>query len=217
MPVPSPDYTEQLKAIAVAVNHPTTPMWIPIVLSSFFGMVGGVLVQVFKRLLDERSQRNRMRKALYTDLGGYFIFVFSIFTDRHYSGVNKEKWQQEQFELRINFSIEDFLRKQADMYIQLPEYLAANELYVWLHSTVAKTENHVSNPGFYCQIFSEYVREGALAEKCFEKYCGKDYTARLMAKVLEVRKMEEQAKKAIVDGHLRVVDGFLVDQKPDAP
>jgi hypothetical protein len=144
-----PDYTEQLKAIVVALNHPTTPSWLVAVLSAILGMISTVLVQTILRTANERLQRNRMRKVLYNNLGDYFMFVYSTLTNQGYSREQQLAWQQEQFEKRIKFSVEDFLNKQPDIYMQLPEYRVAEELYLWLHHTVNKTEMHCSNPDMF--------------------------------------------------------------------
>jgi len=37
-----PNYSEQLKAIVAALNHPTTPAWAIAVLSAILGMIGGI-------------------------------------------------------------------------------------------------------------------------------------------------------------------------------
>ena len=212
MTAPPPDYTEQLKAIVAALNHPTTPSWLIAALSAILGLVSGIFVQTFSRMTNERIQRNRMRKALYTDLGGYFMFIYSTLANQGYSRDQQVVWQQEQFERRIKFSVEDFLKKQPEVYMTLLEYRAAEELYLWLHHTVDKTQTHCSNPDMFCQIFSEYVETGALAEKYFEKYGGKEHTAKLMAKVRESRELIEKVKKLAASGHIKVVDGFLEDQ-----
>jgi hypothetical protein len=51
-----------------------------------------------------------------------------------------------------------------------------------------------------------------LAEKCFEKYGGKDRAAKLMAKVRESRRLVEKLKKLAASGKINLVDGFLADQ-----
>jgi len=197
----------------VALNHhPTTPSWLVAVLSAILGMISTVLVQTVLRMANERLQRNRMRKVLYNNLGDYFMFVYSTLTNQGYSREKQLAWQQEQFEKRIKFSVEDFLKKQPDIYMHLPKYRAAEELYLWLHHTVDKTEMHCSNPDMFCQIFSEYVEAGYLAEKCFEKYGGKDHAAKLVAKVRESRELVEKLKKLAASGKINVVDGFLADQ-----
>jgi hypothetical protein len=79
----APDYSRQLDAIIAALNHPATPAWIIAVLSALLGMVGGIFAQVILLRVTDRHQRNRMRRVLYTDLGGYFMFIYSTLTDKH--------------------------------------------------------------------------------------------------------------------------------------
>jgi hypothetical protein len=162
-----PDYSEQLKAIVAALNHPTTPAWAIAVLSATLGMIGGIFAQTILLRVNDRYQRNRMRRVLYTDLGGY-LFMYSTLADQHCKGETKLAWQQDQFEKRIRFSGEDFLRRQPDIYMQLIEHRAAEELYLWLQHMVDKTKMGCSNPDMFCQIFSEYVADGFLPEKYFE-------------------------------------------------
>jgi hypothetical protein len=206
------DYSQQLNAIVAALNHPTTPAWLIAVLSAILGMIGGIVAQTILLRVTERYQRNRMRRVLYTDLGGYFVFMYSTLTDKHYSGDTKLAWQQDQFEKRITFSGEDYLKKQPDIYMQLSEHRAAEELYRWLHNTVEKTKSGCSNPDMFCQIFSEYVAEGLLSEKCFKKYGSSEQTAKLMAKVSEARALLEIVKKGIATGAIKTVDGFQSDK-----
>lgn len=104
------------------------------------------------------------------------------------------------------------MRKQPDIYMQLSEHRAAEELYRWLHNTVKKTKSGCSNPDMFCQIFSEYVADGFLQEKFFRKYGGTDQTTSLMAKVREARERLEQLKKAVAAGVIRTVDGFQPDK-----
>jgi hypothetical protein len=207
-----PDYSKQLDAIVAALNHPTTPAWAIAVLSALLGMLGGIFAQTILLRINDRYQRNRMRRVLYTDLGGYFMFVYSTLTDQHYAGDTKLAWQQDQFEKRITFSGEDFLRKQPDIFMQLSEHRAAEELYRWLHHTVEKTKSGCSNPDMFCQIFSEYVADGFLMEKCFKKYGGRDQTAKLLARVKEARELHEKINKAVAAGTIRTVDGFQSDK-----
>ena len=206
------DYTQQLNGIVAALNHPTTPAWAIAVLSAILGMIGGIFAQTVLLRVNDRYQRNRMRRVLYNDLGGYFMFMYSTLTDQHYKGETKLAWQQDQFEKRIRFSAEDFLKRQPDIYMQLGEHRAADELYLWLHHTVDKTKMGCSNPDMFCQIFSEYVAEGFLPEKYFKKYGGDDQTAKLMAKVREARAALENVKKLVEKGILKTVDGFLADR-----
>jgi hypothetical protein len=140
------------------------------------------------------------------------MFIYSTLTDKHYSGDTKLAWQQGQFDKRITFSGEEYMRKQPDIYVQLSEHRAAEELYRWLHNTVDKTNSGCSNPDMFCQIFSEYVSDGFLPEKSFKKYGGNDYTTRLMAKVRENRTLVENINKAVAAGAIRTVDGFQSDE-----
>lgn len=207
-----PDYTEQLKAIVAALNHPTTRAWLIALFSAILGMVGGISAQSVTLRLNDRFQRHKMRRVIYTDLGGYFMFMYSTLTHKGYSLEIKLAWQQEQFEKRIKFSDEDFLRRQPDVFMQLNEHRAAEELYLWLHHTVDKTKTGCSNPDMFCQIFSEYVADGFLPEKSFVKYGGKEQTAKLMAKVKEARATLETVKKLVEKGILKTVDGFQPDK-----
>ena len=200
-----PDYSEQLKAIVVALNHPTTPAWLIAVLSAILGMIGGIFAQAILLRVNDRYFRNRMKRVLYTDLGDYFMFIYSTLTDQNYSGDKKLAWQEDQFEKRIKFSGEDFLKKQPDIYMQLSEHRAAEELYLWLHHTVEKTKMGCSNSGMFCQIFSEYVVEGYLTEKCFKQYGGSARTAGLMVKVREARAEVKRVEKLVADGVIKTV------------
>jgi hypothetical protein len=206
-----PDYSEQLKAIVVALNHSTTPAWLIAVFSALLGVMGGIVAQTILLRISDRYQRNRMKRVLYTDLVGYFLFIYSTLTDKHYTGEMKLKWQQQQFEQRINFSGEQYMQKQPDIYMQLGEHRAASELYLWLHHTVDKTLTSCSNPDMFCQIFSEYVAEGYLSEKCLKKYGGDEQAAKVMSKVKEARALLENIKKQVATGAIKVVDGFQED------
>ena len=207
-----PDYSKQLDAIVAALNHPTLPAWAIAALSALLGMIGGILAQTVLLRVTDRHHRNRMRRVLYTALGGYFMFIYSTLTDDHYSGDTKLAWQQDQFEKRITFSGEDYMRKQPDIYVQLSEHRAAEELYRWLHNTVDKTKSGCSNPDMFCQIFSEYVTDGFLPEKRFKEYGGSDHTAKLIAKVREARAKLENVKNLIAKGIIKTVDGFQTDK-----
>jgi hypothetical protein len=66
-----PDYSKQLDAIVAALNHSATPAWAIAVLSALLGMIGGIFAQTVLLRVTDRHQRNRMRRVLYTDLGGY--------------------------------------------------------------------------------------------------------------------------------------------------
>jgi hypothetical protein len=182
------------------------------VLSAILGMIGGIFAQTILLRLNERYQRDRMRRVLYIDLGGYFMFIYMTLTSEHYSGEKKLAWQQDQFEKRIKFSVDDFLKRQPDIYMQMPEHRAAEELYLWLHHTVDKTKTGCSNPDMFCQIFSEYAMDGVLPEKYLKRYGGKEQTAKLMAKVRESREILEGVKKLVEKGIIKTVDGFQSDK-----
>jgi len=66
-----PDYTAQLNQIVQALNHPTTPAWIIAALSAALGLISGIFAQLVLVRINDAYQRDRMRRVLYTDLGGY--------------------------------------------------------------------------------------------------------------------------------------------------
>ena len=207
-----PDYTAQLKQIVQALNHPTTPAWIIAALSATLGLISGIFAQVILVRINDAYQRDRMRRVLYTDLGGYFMFMYSTLTSQHYKGETKLAWQQAQFEARIKFSVEDYVKARPDIYMQLSEHRAFGEVYLWLHHTVNKTNNGCSNPDMFCQIFSKYVDAGLLKEKYFVRYSATD-APKLMAKVKEARAVLENLERGVASGAIKTVDGFEADRR----
>jgi hypothetical protein len=64
----SPDYSRQLAEIAKALNRPSTPTWIIVLLSTVVGAISSVLVQMLSLRLADRYKRHKMRRILYHEL-----------------------------------------------------------------------------------------------------------------------------------------------------
>jgi hypothetical protein len=203
-----PDYSSQLNQIVTLLNRPVIPGWVIAALSAVLGMLGGLLGQIVLLRVNDRHQRYRMRRVLYTDLGGNFMMVYSTMMDNEFKGDEKARWQQLQFESSIKFDVENYLKQKPDVYMQLTEHYSANELYYWLHNIINRVNRNVSNPGMFCQIFAEYVVEGRFKEKYFRKFDGPEKAARMMTLVAEVNKQVAAVKEAVAEGKIKLKSEF---------
>ena len=206
-----PDYSQELKAIAAALNHPATPAWIVAAFSASLGVIGGLLGQFVFLRINDAFQRFRMRRILYKDLGATFLMIYTTLIDQFYTGYRGTLWQQQQFAALLTFSVEDYLKQRPDVYMQLSEYKQSEELYRWLHNTAVNTPTGCSNPAMYCQLFADYVSNSSLKEKYFRKFFNEPQAETLIKYVAEAKKRTEDLAKDVAAGRVSTVDGFQSD------
>jgi hypothetical protein len=171
-----PDYTLQLNEIVKALNRPSQPQWVVVVLSTLCGMVGSLLLQVAFRSFTEWLEREKLRRLIYQDLIELFYCVHRTLTAPDESIIQTDKASRRYDELRrgISFRVEKKCADQADRFMSLDEHFAYEQLYMQAHRLIDDLGQGV--PAMYANgdrlktLFGFYINDGPLKRDLFKKY-----------------------------------------------
>jgi hypothetical protein len=186
-----PYYSEQLKAIANALNRPATPAWMIAAFSAVLGFIAGMLSRSIEPLLNERHQRRTMRRVVYFDIAELFVAVRSTMRFRGIPDHELPDWRRAQFNSTLKFKGEEYVSAKHDIFIQLPEAGPVYSAYQAFHCIIDDPASLHVNTNLALRIVARNVREGRLPKQHFKKFLGRR-AGYFLAEVDQVTSEEEQ-------------------------
>ena len=126
-----PDYSPYLQRIADALQQRPTPTWLVALVASVVGGLFAVGAQIAKAMFDEHRRRKLLSRMLHHELRKNFLTLYQPWEllSRNEQPIT-EAWVIELFQLSLDFSGRDVLRKAPEIYLLLPEHLVAEVFYV---------------------------------------------------------------------------------------
>lgn len=190
-----PDYSNQLQEIAKALSRPTTPVWLVAAFSALLGVLGGLAGQSLMMVVTDTYRRHKLRRVLYLDLADMFWAVDTIMAFAEMPDQNRWQWQEEQLRRMLVFRGEKYCRDNQEIYIQLPERLAAETLYQRFHDIVDDMHSMQINTGLALRKFADAVHSGSLIPKHFRRFLGSQRATSLLRAVDEYHKRSEELRR----------------------
>jgi len=154
-----PDYSQQLKDIAHALNRPATPQWIIILISAGVGFISASLGP----WVGDFYKRYKLRRVLYRELVTMFSVVDDVMSETFIvDDYARGKWQNEEVKRHLRFGSQDYMKANHDLYISLAEHSGAEVLYGHFHAIIDEWHSFHVNVGRALRMFARAVKEGWL-------------------------------------------------------
>jgi hypothetical protein len=195
-----------LPEILKALNQPTTPQWLITTFSTLLGasvgFVSGLFGQTLMMFVTELVECRRMRKAVYRDLAHMFCTVHMYLNSNpqeYAPNADPTSWIQDQLRKYLFFQMEKHCLDKPEIYIQLPERVAALELYRRFHEILEPNYGFHVNTRSLLNIFGRYVHDQVLKPKHFVRYLGRQEGRRVVSIAEGYYKQNEERIKRLID------------------
>lgn len=185
------DYTKQLNDIIKALNHPGPPYWQPWVLAAFsvfLGIIGGIIGRFLEPWISDFHTKRRLRRVLYADISRMVMVADFVSPPPAASGLQAVSQHLHESQIQylksgINFDNEAHLKSNPDVYLQLPEKVAADHIYLSLHELLDDPRPYKCSKVVW--LAGLYLKQGFLLEKCFARFLGSERARRFVTKARE--------------------------------
>lgn len=121
-----PDYSQQLRDIAAALNRPQTPAWGIAIAAALIGFFGAVGAQMLRRIFDEWRDLRQVQRVVYSGLAGLFFALDNM------QGARSEREAREELAAARHFDTDEFLKHEYRLFMQMPERYIVNDIYLEL-------------------------------------------------------------------------------------
>lgn len=125
----------------------------------------------------------------YCELSEIFLTVEGILEFDKLPEAQLWYWQKDQVKMHVSFKAETFLRDNQDVYMQLPERMLVDGLYVYFHKAI-ESAGEFSHIGWIVvrQIFAEAVSRGRFRNAYLRSFIGRERANRLIVRCTEIQK-----------------------------
>jgi hypothetical protein len=193
------DYSPQLEEIVKALNRPSIPTWLIVIISASLGFLASILNQVFQHWHTDRRARSTMRKIIYPEIGAMYSSLVHFYHVK--TGLPEQKdveWRKRQLrEHFLKFEGEKYAEENKSVFIQLKERSTINEIYGAIREVFGPEEEYgfFINSGLAIEVIEACVAQTDLPVSFVKRYMNAP-DAKAIAQANKERLAHQQAKSS---------------------